>query len=298
MKTIRAYENLLREMRSAGLSLSDLGAAVGWSYAETCDFFRFNRGMTTGQAFKVQELFEERPPLSYLFRVAEREAKDPRTRKKQIRINGRECSKSLLFWDPEIKKPTKDRDTGKLHTVRRVSRPAELRKLAERQPEGLLLEGVSLLYFSEPVRIPPSALTFDAQGSAELWIDGAGEIERAMDKIERVEAAADQFVKDHPLLHSASAEKGQSYKNLHRVISASGYGQQELFELIGLTWQQAKAFFNHEQELTPEQKLRLRNLIAPTKSIGWLFETEGSRQQAAGHVIRVDFQNGRLVRVE
>lgn len=234
MKTIKVYENLLREMSVAGVSVSDLGAAVGWSHAETCEFFRFEREMSMAQAFKVQALFEKQAPIAYLFRVTERQ-EGKGTKWKRIRINGSDLKGCLLFWDPEIKKPTKDRDSGKLHNVRRVSRPAELRKLAERQPEGLLLEGMNLTYFSEPVRIPPSALTFDAKGSAELWIDGAGEIERAMDKIERVEAAADQFVKDHPPLCSAPAENGLS--------------------------------------------------------------TKGSRKQDAGRVIRVDFKNGRLVRV-
>ena len=298
-KTIKSYENLLREMRGAGVSLSDLGAAVGWSYAETCDFFRFDRDMSTAQAFKVQALFEKRPPIAYLFRVAEREVKDPRTKKKQIRINGRECDRCLLFRDPEIKNPTKDRNTGELHNVRRVRRPADLRKLAERQPEGLLLEGVWLTYFSEPVRIPPSALSFDDQGSAELWIDEAGELWQALDEYERLNAETKAFAKAYlrPLC-SEPTEKGLGYENLRRAIAASGYGRQELFELIGLTWQQTKAFFNHERDLTPEQKLRLRNLIAPTKPIGWLFETEASRQQAAGQIIRVDFQNGHLARVK
>lgn len=205
-KTIKIYENLLREMRGAGVSLSDLGAAVGWSYAETCDFFRFEREMSMAQAFKVQALFEKRPPIAYLFRVDERQAKQGR-KWKQIRINGRGISGCLMFWDPEIKRPMKDWDTGELHNVRRVTRPADLRKLAERLPEELLLEGVGGAFFSEPVKIPLSALSFDDQGSAELWIDGAGELQQALDAAERLAAEVKQYTKEHPPLCSAPAKK-------------------------------------------------------------------------------------------
>lgn len=296
-KTIKVYENLLREMRVAGVSVSDLGAAVGWSHAETCDFFRFEREMSMAQAFKVQALFEKRPPIAYLFRVTERQAgKDAKG--KRIRINGRDLEGCLLFWDPEIKKPTKDREAGKLHNVRRVSRPADLHKLAEKQPEGLLLEGMNLTYFSETVRIQPSDLRFDEQGNAEIWIAEGGEaVEKAMQDAKRIYDEVDQYIRDNPPLCSAPAENGLSYKNLRWAIRESGYGTQQLFEEIGLTWEQAKAFFNQEFELTQKQKLRIRNLIAPMKPIGWLFDAKGSRQQDAGRVIRVDFKNGRLVRV-
>lgn len=298
MRTIRIYENLLREMRGAGVSVSDLGAAVGWSHAETCDFFRFERGMSMAQAFKVQALFEKRPPIAYLFRVTERQTRKG-AKRKQIRINGLELEGCLLFWDPEIKKPTKDRDTGKLHNVRRVSRPAELHKLAERKPEGLLLEGMNLTYFSEPVRIPPSSLRFDEQGNAEIRIaEGVEAVEKAMQDAQRIYDEVDQYIRDNPPLCSAPVENDLSYKNLRWAIRESGYGTQQLFEEIGLTWEQAKAFFDHEFELTQNQKLRIRNLIAPMKPIGWLFDTKGSRQHDAGRVIRVDFQNGHLVRVE
>lgn len=298
MRTIRIYKNLLREMRGAGLSVSDLGAAVGWSNDETCEFFRFERGMSMAQAFKVQALFEKRPPIAYLFRVTERQVRGY-TKRKRIRINGLELEDCLLLWDPEIKKPTKDRYTGKLHNVRRVSRPAELQKLAERQTDGLLLEGIMLTYFSEPVRIPPSCLRFDEQGNAEIRIvEGAQVVEQAILNMKRIHDEVDQHIRECPPLCSEPAEKGISYQNLRWAIKESGYGTQQLFEEIGLTWEQAKSFFDQEFELTQKQKLRIRNLIAPTKPIGWLFDTEGSRQQDAGRVIRVDFKNGRLVRME
>ena len=115
---------------------------------------------------------------------------------KCISINGHKLERALLVEDPDVRQSLCDA-SGNEHHVRTFSGPDPLMRYLRKHPEGLIIAGMGLSFFSEPVAVPAAAVRFDESGSADIRVrDEDGSIERQLQAMDAIrEAAAEQFLR-------------------------------------------------------------------------------------------------------
>ena len=113
---------------------------------------------------------------------------------KEIRINGQILNKSLMVEDPDVKRSFEDLSGQERH-VRIFSDPARLKAYAKKHPEGMILAGVGVFFFTEPVIVSAGGVKFDKDGNAEILVrEGAEEIERQLRIIDEMSAEAQKEI--------------------------------------------------------------------------------------------------------
>lgn len=103
---------------------------------------------------------------------------------KTIKINGHVLEKALLVDDPDVKKVYEDSMGNKRH-IRSFSQADSLKRYIKKHPEGMILAGVGVFFFDEPVPVSSAMVRFDEAGNANILIrEGAAEIEEKLESID------------------------------------------------------------------------------------------------------------------
>ena len=103
---------------------------------------------------------------------------------KTIKINGHVLEKALLVDDLDVKKVYEDSMGNKRH-IRSFSQEDSLKRYIKKHPEGMILAGVGVFFFDEPVPVSSAMVRFDEAGNANILIrEGAAEIEEKLESID------------------------------------------------------------------------------------------------------------------
>ncbi len=113
---------------------------------------------------------------------------------KTISINGHVLDKALMVDDPDVKRTFTDAAGNERH-IRLFSKPAGLKSYIKKHPEGMILAGVGVFFFTEPVPVSSAMIRFDDSGSVEITVrEGAEMVEEQLSIMENMRAAAEQEV--------------------------------------------------------------------------------------------------------
>lgn len=113
---------------------------------------------------------------------------------KQIRINGHTLNKSLMIEDPDVKRSFQDA-SGEDRHVRIISDPVRLKAYSKKHPEGMILAGVGVFFFTEPVVVTAGGVRFDRDGNADILVRaGAEEVERQLRVIDAMSDEAQEAI--------------------------------------------------------------------------------------------------------
>ena len=109
---------------------------------------------------------------------------------KYISINGHILQKSLMVDDPDIKRTFTDASGSQRH-IRLFKDPARLKSYVKRHPEGIILAGVGVFFFTEPVPVSAAMIRFDDAGNVEITVrEGAYRVEKQLSIMEDIRAAS------------------------------------------------------------------------------------------------------------
>lgn len=96
-----------------------------------------------------------------------------------IKINGHRVHKRLMIYDTQAKYPPENVDTDYGH-IRSIYQPKGLWYFVKYHPEGIEILGSEnmMLLFTEPIKVPAEAITFEDSGDVTIEIpEGAEELE-------------------------------------------------------------------------------------------------------------------------
>lgn len=109
---------------------------------------------------------------------------------KYISINGYVLQKSLMVDDPDVKRTFTDASGAERH-IRIFSNAARFKSYVKKHPEGLILAGVGVFFFTEPIPVSASMIRFDDAGNVEITVrEGAAKIEKQLSIMEDLRAAS------------------------------------------------------------------------------------------------------------
>ena len=115
---------------------------------------------------------------------------------KTISINGHILEKALLVDDPDVKESFTAGSGAERH-IRSFTDPDKLKRYISKHPEGIIIAGVGVFFFKEPVPVSSAMVSLDESGSVNILIrDGAEEIEKQLASFDSIREAATGIVYD------------------------------------------------------------------------------------------------------